>query len=453
MALTKVSYSMINGAAVNFLDYGASTTATAAQNKTALVAALAASNSVYIPAGTYNIDGNINIKDKTVFGEPSTFGATTGSKLILSGSNTNDSLFINGGDISTAWGTGGGCYLRDLYLVGNWDGIGTNPNTVTNISNIGALVKFFGGVYVIIQDCTFYRSFGFGIFNYQLGYSSFQTNRIFSCAKNGIYAYGTGTGNSFPTSSNIMNCSVGTIRGTDPATGGSAIYFANSVGMTVIGNVLEDVANGIYIDGGTNRSISIIGNHVETYTTAGVNYAGAGTGLGLFGNYFSTSSPPAILQSNPLFTTYTAWANNGISPTIEGTLSSNIIQQYSSPAFSAGNFTSNSGTWVVESGDVLTYQYQIINKTMTVNFYIITTTVTGTPTQLQISVPNAKYSFSRTAVPFGYWDNETGTGGVGQLTVLPNSNYIILSKDIASTAWQSSTNKTYVWGQVTFDIQ
>lgn len=453
MSLTKVSYSMINGAAVNVLDYGASPSATSAQNKTALVAALAASNSVYIPAGTYAIDGNINIKDKTVFGEPSTFGATTGSKLVLSGSNTNDTLFNNGGSLSTTWGTGGGCYLRDLYLVGNWDGVGSNPNTVTNIANIGALVAFFGGAYVIIQDCSFYRSFGFAIFNWLLGYSSYQTNRIFSCAKNGIHITGTGVGDNLPTSSSIMNCSIGSIVGTDPTTGGSAIYYANSVGMTVIGNVLESTTNGIYIDGSTNRAISVIGNHIESYSIAGVNYAGSGQALGLFGNYFSTTSPPAVLQSNTLFTTYTAFGNNGIVPTIEGSSSSNIIQQYSTPTFSAANFTSNSGTWVVESADVLTYQYQIINKTMTVNFYIITSTVTGTPTQLQISVPDAKFSFSRTAVPFGYWDNQIGTGGVGQAFILPNTNNIILTKDIASTAWANSTNQTYVWGQLTFDIQ
>ena len=209
----------------------------------------------------------------------------------------------------------------------------------------------------------------------------------------------------------------------------------------------------IYIDGGTNRAISVIGNHIESYSIAGVNYAGSGQALGLFGNYFSTTSPPAVLQSNTLFTTYTAFGNNGIVPTIEGSSSSNIIQQYSTPTFSAANFTSNSGTWVVESADVLTYQYQIINKTMTVNFYIITSTVTGTPTQLQISVPDAKFSFSRTAVPFGYWDNQIGTGGVGQAFILPNTNNIILTKDIASTAWANSTNQTYVWGQLTFDIQ
>jgi hypothetical protein len=452
MSLTKVSYSMIDGAAVNFLDYGASTTATAAQNKAALVAALAASNAVYIPQGTYNIDGNINIKNKTIFGEPTTFGATTGSKLVLSGLNSNAVLFTNGGNTGEVWGTGGGCTLRDLYLVGNWDGIGANPNTETNFSLIGALLKFYAGAYVIVQDCTFYNCFGFGLAFYKLGYSSFQTLHVTQCAKNGITVTGNDLLDGYPTSTSIVNCSIGTIRGTG-STGGNAIALGYPFGITVNGCVLEDVLNGVYIDGTQSRNVSIIGNHIENYSVAGVNYAGSGTGLGLFGNYFSSSSPPAIVQSNPLFTTYTAWGNNAIPPTIEGTLSSNIIQQYASVAFSAGNFTSNSGTWVVASGDATTYQYQIINKTMTINFYVETSTVTGTPTQLRIAIPEGKLGLSKTVATFGYWDNETGTGGTGLATVLVNQAYVSLTKDITNTAWQSSADRTYVWGQITFDIQ
>lgn len=44
---------MINGAVANVLDYGASTTASAATNTTAFNAALAASASIYVPSGTY----------------------------------------------------------------------------------------------------------------------------------------------------------------------------------------------------------------------------------------------------------------------------------------------------------------------------------------------------------------------------------------------------------------
>ena len=81
MSLTKVSYSMIAGATINALDYGMSTTATAAQNKTALQSAIAvfantpSGGNVYIPGGVYQITGDINITTSGVqiTGEKSQF--------------------------------------------------------------------------------------------------------------------------------------------------------------------------------------------------------------------------------------------------------------------------------------------------------------------------------------------------------------------------------------------
>ena len=69
MSLTKVSYSMIAGATINALDYGMSTTATAAQNKTALEAAIAtipSGGDIYIPTGVYNITGDIIVTTNAI---------------------------------------------------------------------------------------------------------------------------------------------------------------------------------------------------------------------------------------------------------------------------------------------------------------------------------------------------------------------------------------------------
>jgi hypothetical protein len=90
MSLTKASYSMIQGAPINALDFGMSTTNTAAQNKTALQAAIASSTagqSIYIPAGRYNIAGEIDFPnyyvqirgDNTAYGYYPIVGATTGT--------------------------------------------------------------------------------------------------------------------------------------------------------------------------------------------------------------------------------------------------------------------------------------------------------------------------------------------------------------------------------------
>lgn len=60
MALTKVTYSMIDGAPANVLDFGADPTG-AADSTAAIQAALAASDSVYLPAGEYKVSSTITL--------------------------------------------------------------------------------------------------------------------------------------------------------------------------------------------------------------------------------------------------------------------------------------------------------------------------------------------------------------------------------------------------------
>ena len=69
MSLTKASYSMISGAPINVVDYGFATTASAATNKAALLAAIAAGGEgslIIIPNGTFEIDGEIQLTTKGV---------------------------------------------------------------------------------------------------------------------------------------------------------------------------------------------------------------------------------------------------------------------------------------------------------------------------------------------------------------------------------------------------
>ncbi|NBS68017.1 hypothetical protein EBT31_03765 [bacterium] len=69
MSLTKISYSMISGAPVNVLDYGADPTG-ATSSQSAFVAALATGKSVYIPKGTYLVTGGLVLPEySTMFGD------------------------------------------------------------------------------------------------------------------------------------------------------------------------------------------------------------------------------------------------------------------------------------------------------------------------------------------------------------------------------------------------
>ena len=312
----------------------------------AIVNALNASDAVYFPAGTYLTIGGINIKDKSLFGVPTNATAQNAVSIIkLSGSNTNDSLFINGGSISTPWGDGSGCLLRDLYLQGNWDGSSTNAET--DISVIGALVKWWSGAYVKIQNCLIAKSFGFGVFSYQLGYSSIEDCFISTNGKNGIHLEAP-SGGSAITSTTIDNTSVNSCRGTAP-TGGNGVYIKNGFYCDVNGCVIEDVLCGVYLDGADNRSITVFETHIESTTNGGVYYNGSGINLTLLQNILATA--PYFVQTNPEFQTYVAIGNFGLAdlyalPILQDDATQIYINN-AAPRATMAQVTLTPGTWQI----------------------------------------------------------------------------------------------------------
>lgn len=97
MSLTKATYSMINGASVNVLDFGAdpsgSTDSTAAI-QAAIAAALSAgsqSTEVYFPAGTYLYSSTIDVSNSrqlTLRGQTVSFGGGIKTKLVYTGTTS-----------------------------------------------------------------------------------------------------------------------------------------------------------------------------------------------------------------------------------------------------------------------------------------------------------------------------------------------------------------------------
>lgn len=95
MALTKVSYSMINGSVANILDFGADPTGVALCND-ALDAAKAVCNTVYLPPGTFRIE-NYNLQDLRLVGaggDGPNYGAFT---TIIEGSGD---IFVDANNFS-----------------------------------------------------------------------------------------------------------------------------------------------------------------------------------------------------------------------------------------------------------------------------------------------------------------------------------------------------------------
>jgi len=124
---------------------------------------------------------------------------------------------------------------------------------------------------------------------------------------------------------------------------------------------------------------------------------------------------------------------------------------WTTPAYNGGNFTASGAmTWTVAAGDVVTYQYTILNKMMYVNFYLLTTSIGGTPnTALFIAVPASKTITKSTSLLCAISNN--GTPVVGQIALVAGGTTISISI-FAGGNFAASTNNTAVFGQLFFEI-
>lgn len=128
---------------------------------------------------------------------------------------------------------------------------------------------------------------------------------------------------------------------------------------------------------------------------------------------------------------------------------------YISPTFSAGNFTaSGSMTWTVASGNVATYLAYIIGQIMTVEFFISSSTVGGTPsTALIIAIPTVNgANQSKTRIRSTITVINNGTQQTGVVEVLLNGTVINCYVDQSQvTNWTASTNSGVI-GSISFPI-
>ena len=125
---------------------------------------------------------------------------------------------------------------------------------------------------------------------------------------------------------------------------------------------------------------------------------------------------------------------------------------WTTPAFSAGDFTASASmTWTVASGDVETYAYIINGKMMTVLFGIITSTVGGTPAAtLNIAIPASKVATKTTYNALGVLlDNNVNGRGYAAVAASGSIIQITRNDGVNMTA---STDLTFIRGQITFEI-
>jgi len=127
------------------------------------------------------------------------------------------------------------------------------------------------------------------------------------------------------------------------------------------------------------------------------------------------------------------------------------IRGWSTPAFSAGDFTGNDAMyWTVEAADVETLAYLIEGRKMTVSFKVNTATVTGTPsTVLLLAIPRGKVATKSMVSSVRILDNGVTTTGICYTSV-SSDKISIQREDLA--AFTASSNLTTVQGQIVFEI-
>ncbi len=124
---------------------------------------------------------------------------------------------------------------------------------------------------------------------------------------------------------------------------------------------------------------------------------------------------------------------------------------WTSVAYASGNFTSSGGSWTVDSGDQGTYAYVLNGKTMTVAFEINTSSVGAGATALLIAIPASKTAAR--SIANTCWIADGSFANVGGLCDVQGAGTTILIRRSDLGAFTASTNTTYVFGQITFEIQ
>lgn len=102
--------------------------------------------------------------------------------------------------------------------------------------------------------------------------------------------------------------------------------------------------------------------------------------------------------------------------------------------FAAGNFTSDTGTFVVASGDVTTDSYRVIGDTLWWSVKLVSTTTTGPPNNLRIALPGSFIAQETAQVPCATGQTSVQALVVDSIcTISSGASILVITKANAST--------------------
>lgn len=130
------------------------------------------------------------------------------------------------------------------------------------------------------------------------------------------------------------------------------------------------------------------------------------------------------------------------------------LGEWAAPTYAAGDYTANGTmTWTVDSGDVTTYRYTLIGKTLFLNFVIATTDVGGAVnTELRIAVPGG-FTINHTTIGTLQYDDAGAATADGRSVATAGNTYIQLIKAASATWTSTSSDNTTVRGSIAIEVQ
>lgn len=277
MALTKVSYSMIDGAVQNAVDYGFSSSGSASSNSAAIQAAFLAGDTVVLPEGTYSIAGLTMTNNKTLVG--------SGYGTVLNSSDTIDFTDVRRGGIrhlrvnltaasktlvrlQKSGGVGSfELYFEDVHFIGD----------ITKASTVGIhITDSYVNTFVNCLFIDFDKAIIHGV--------EANRNNYFGCSVRARTTYGTvlieqtaGQANSF-SGCDIENC-VSMLN-----LSGGSIFFTNgcyfeahnnAFGLVLTGGhvgVKDSYFNEVFIDAKSGSSLDLSRNWIKASSLSNATF-------------------------------------------------------------------------------------------------------------------------------------------------------------------------------------
>lgn len=226
----------------------------------------------------------------------------------------------------------------------------------------------------------------------------------------------------------------------------------NRTGGTVTGNIA--VNSGVTIDG-VDISANLGGSGTPTFSTLTVSGSGA-SAIDVTGGINAGSGNVGIVDTSGRIPAFSGTYFASLSGTnITGLTFAQLPTTWSTMAFSSGNYTTNgAGGITVDAGDMSLNRYLAMGKTLHWNVYLSALTLTAaTGTEIRLTLPNSYTAADNYTGIVNGTDNGTAySGGVWQVSTGSATMKVFVNPGLV-TAWQASSNNTYVRFNATLEIQ